>query len=194
MREKKEKRDARVEKKEKRGWGDFNELCKILDPGKPAFSPKKGKPSVVLYGLLRRDHQKEAISIPFGIIPAGSDNSLVWTVLGVRDPVSTAIAIVKGHESFASHESIEQLHQFLFVLGTSYVFYSFVAIAFAMIKIYSWRVWEDQAKVMALQGSEVQNGVVAEQQQDSIEMGKMEARLVSTTDESDTCALSFPCC
>ncbi|KAL8108059.1 hypothetical protein AgCh_024481 [Apium graveolens] len=26
----------------------FNELCKILDPGKPAFTPKKGKPSVVI--------------------------------------------------------------------------------------------------------------------------------------------------
>ncbi|KAK7309636.1 hypothetical protein RJT34_06527 [Clitoria ternatea] len=50
----------------------------------------------VLNGLLSRDNQKEGISIPIGIIPAGSDNSLVWTVLGVRDPVSTAMAIVKG--------------------------------------------------------------------------------------------------
>lgn len=49
----------------------------------------------VLNGLLTRDNQKEAISVPIGIIPAGSDNSLVWTVLGVRDPVSAAIAIVK---------------------------------------------------------------------------------------------------
>ena len=49
----------------------------------------------VLNGLLCRDNQKEAISIPIGIIPAGSDNSLVWTVLGVKDPVSAALAIVK---------------------------------------------------------------------------------------------------
>lgn len=49
----------------------------------------------VLNGLLSRSDEKEAISIPIGIIPAGSDNSLVWTVLGVRDPVSAAIAIVK---------------------------------------------------------------------------------------------------
>lgn len=49
----------------------------------------------VLNGLLGRDNQREAISIPIGIIPTGSDNSLVWTVLGVRDPVSAAIAIVK---------------------------------------------------------------------------------------------------
>ncbi|KAK1321166.1 Sphingoid long-chain bases kinase 1 [Acorus calamus] len=50
----------------------------------------------VLNGLLTRDNQEEAISIPIGIIPAGSDNSLVWTVLGVRDPVSAALTIVKG--------------------------------------------------------------------------------------------------
>lgn len=49
----------------------------------------------VLNGLLSRDNQKEAISIPIGIIPAGSDNSLIWTVLGIRDPVSAALAIVK---------------------------------------------------------------------------------------------------
>lgn len=49
-------------------------------------------------GLLSRNNQKEAISVPIGIIPAGSDNSLVWTVLGVRDPVSAAIAIVKVME------------------------------------------------------------------------------------------------
>ena len=49
----------------------------------------------VLNGLLSRENQKEGISIPIGIIPAGSDNSLVWTVLGVRDPISAAMAIVK---------------------------------------------------------------------------------------------------
>ena len=27
----------------------FNELCKMLDPGKPSFIPKKGKPSVVMF-------------------------------------------------------------------------------------------------------------------------------------------------
>ncbi|KAJ6302996.1 hypothetical protein OIU77_016977 [Salix suchowensis] len=27
----------------------FNELCKILDPGKSSFTPKKGKPSVVMF-------------------------------------------------------------------------------------------------------------------------------------------------
>ncbi|RRT69144.1 hypothetical protein B296_00010669 [Ensete ventricosum] len=49
----------------------------------------------VLNGLLNRDDQKEVISVPIGIIPAGSDNSLVWTILGVRDPISAAMTIVK---------------------------------------------------------------------------------------------------
>ncbi|KAL6345428.1 hypothetical protein AAG906_015911 [Vitis piasezkii] len=58
----------------------------------------------------------------------------------------------KGQESFASYESLEQLHRLLFVLGVIHVSYSFVTIALAMIKIYSWRRWEDQAKSMAIQG------------------------------------------
>ncbi|KAA8531988.1 hypothetical protein F0562_006870 [Nyssa sinensis] len=57
----------------------------------------------------------------------------------------------EGHESFASYESLEQLHRFLFVLGTTHVAYSFIAIALGMIKIYSWRTWENQANSMALQ-------------------------------------------
>lgn len=53
----------------------------------------------VLNGLLSRDDAEEARTIPLGIIPAGSDNSLVWTVLGIRDPTSAAVAIVKVHVS-----------------------------------------------------------------------------------------------
>lgn len=49
----------------------------------------------VLNGLLSRNDQKEAVSVPIGIIPAGSDNSLVWTVLGIRDPISAAMSIIK---------------------------------------------------------------------------------------------------
>ncbi|TQD73192.1 hypothetical protein C1H46_041280 [Malus baccata] len=52
----------------------------------------------------------------------------------------------EGHESFASQQSLEQLHRLMFVLGITHVFYSFVAIVLAMIKIYSWRVWEKEAK------------------------------------------------
>ncbi|GAA0139982.1 hypothetical protein LIER_01417 [Lithospermum erythrorhizon] len=57
----------------------------------------------------------------------------------------------EGHEPFASYESLHQLHRFLFVLGVTHVFYSFIAIVLAMIKIYSWRAWEDQAKSVLLQ-------------------------------------------
>ncbi|KAI3502830.1 hypothetical protein L1887_31173 [Cichorium endivia] len=55
----------------------------------------------------------------------------------------------EGSSSFASQESLEQLHRFLFVLGVTHVSYSFFAIALAMIKIYSWKIWENQAKSMA---------------------------------------------
>jgi hypothetical protein len=49
----------------------------------------------VLNGLLSRSDRAEAVTIPVGIIPAGSDNSLVWTVLGVRDPISASLLIVR---------------------------------------------------------------------------------------------------
>ncbi|GFY80429.1 seven transmembrane MLO family protein [Actinidia rufa] len=42
---------------------------------------------------------------------------------------------VQGHDSFASYESLEQLHRFLFVLGVTHVAYSFFAIALATIKV-----------------------------------------------------------
>lgn len=76
----------------------------------------------VLNGLLSRDNQKEGISIPIGIIPAGSDNSLVWTVLGVRDPISAAMAIVKVKTFYGQlrmfmklyHDQINFLHFWFF--------------------------------------------------------------------------------
>ncbi|KAL1536863.1 MLO-like protein 4 isoform X1 [Salvia divinorum] len=58
----------------------------------------------------------------------------------------------EDREPFASYESLEQLHRFLFVLGVTHVSYSFLAIALAMIKIYSWRTWENNAKTLALRG------------------------------------------
>ncbi|XP_047166683.1 MLO-like protein 4 isoform X5 [Vigna umbellata] len=57
----------------------------------------------------------------------------------------------EGHESLASYESLEQLHRFVFVLGVTHVTYSFLAVALAMIKIYSWRTWENEAKTIAVQ-------------------------------------------
>ncbi|XP_071722109.1 MLO-like protein 4 [Rutidosis leptorrhynchoides] len=55
----------------------------------------------------------------------------------------------EGHESFASHESLEQMHRFVFLLAATHVSYSFIAIAFAMIKILSWKTWEIQAQNIA---------------------------------------------
>ncbi|KAL2461123.1 Sphingoid long-chain bases kinase 1 [Abeliophyllum distichum] len=81
----------------------------------------------VLNGLLSRDNQKEAISIPIGIIPAGSDNSLVWTVIGVRDPVSAAIAIVKGGLTATDVFSVEWIHTGAIHFGTTVTYFGFVS-------------------------------------------------------------------
>lgn len=81
----------------------------------------------VLNGLLSRDNQKEAISIPIGIIPAGSDNSLVWTVLGVRDPVSAAIAIVKGGLTATDVFSVEWIQTGGIHFGMTVSYFGFVS-------------------------------------------------------------------
>lgn len=81
----------------------------------------------VLNGLLRRDNQKEAISIPIGIIPAGSDNSLVWTVLGVRDPVSAAIAIVKGGLTATDVFAVEWIQTGVIHFGMTVSYFGFVS-------------------------------------------------------------------
>ncbi|KAL3537755.1 hypothetical protein ACH5RR_001121 [Cinchona calisaya] len=81
----------------------------------------------VLNGLLSRDNQKEAISIPIGIIPAGSDNSLVWTVLGVRDPVSAAIAIVKGGLTATDVFAVEWIQSGVIHFGTTVTYFGFIS-------------------------------------------------------------------
>ncbi|GAB2264979.1 Sphingoid long-chain bases kinase 1 [Dionaea muscipula] len=81
----------------------------------------------VLNGLLSRKNQKEAISIPIGIIPAGSDNSLVWTVLGVRDPISAAIAIVKGGLTATDVFAVEWIQSGAIQFGTTVSYFGFVS-------------------------------------------------------------------
>lgn len=81
----------------------------------------------VLNGLLSRDNQKEGISIPIGIVPAGSDNSLVWTVLGVRDPVSAAIAIVKGGLTATDVFAVEWIQTGVIHFGMTVSYYGFVS-------------------------------------------------------------------
>ncbi|CAN1176485.1 MLO-like protein 11 [Linum perenne] len=77
-----------------------------------------------------------------------------WCYLALIKFRSVFNFVYKGHESFASHDSLEQLHRLMFVLAVTHVSYSFAAIALAMIKIYSWRSWENQAKQLALQNFE----------------------------------------
>ncbi|CAI9769482.1 unnamed protein product [Fraxinus pennsylvanica] len=81
----------------------------------------------VLNGLLSRDNQKEAISIPIGIIPAGSDNSLVWTVLGLRDPVSAAISIVKGGLTATDVFATEWINTGAIHFGTTVTYFGFIS-------------------------------------------------------------------
>ncbi|XVF44630.1 hypothetical protein PTKIN_Ptkin02bG0139300 [Pterospermum kingtungense] len=81
----------------------------------------------VLNGLLNRENQKEGISIPIGIIPAGSDNSLVWTVLGVRDPVSAAISIVKGGLTATDVFAVEWVQTGIIHFGMTVSYYGFVS-------------------------------------------------------------------
>ncbi|KAL0464258.1 UNVERIFIED_CONTAM: Sphingoid long-chain bases kinase [Sesamum latifolium] len=81
----------------------------------------------VLNGLLSRDNQREATTVPIGIIPAGSDNSLVWTVLGVRDPVSAALAIVKGGLTAIDVFAVKWIHAGAVHFGTTVTYFGFVS-------------------------------------------------------------------
>ncbi|KAJ4965401.1 hypothetical protein NE237_017250 [Protea cynaroides] len=54
----------------------------------------------------------------------------------------------EGREPFVSLEGLEQLHRFLFVLGITHVLYSCVTVGLSMVKIYSWRTWENQARLV----------------------------------------------
>ncbi|XP_038684513.1 sphingoid long-chain bases kinase 1-like [Tripterygium wilfordii] len=81
----------------------------------------------VLNGLLSRPNQKEGISIPIGIIPAGSDNSLAWTVLGVKDPVSAAIAIIKGGLVATDVFAVEWIRTGVIHYGMTVNYYGFIS-------------------------------------------------------------------
>jgi signal recognition particle subunit SRP54 len=46
----------------------FSELCNMLDPGKAAFVPKKGKPSVVMFVGLQGQQNLIACSDFFSLL------------------------------------------------------------------------------------------------------------------------------
>ncbi|GAQ77654.1 Long Chain Base Kinase [Klebsormidium nitens] len=50
----------------------------------------------VLNGLFLHPDRKRAMSCPIGVVPAGSDNALVWSVLGVKTATDAALLVVKG--------------------------------------------------------------------------------------------------
>ncbi|XP_039064550.1 sphingoid long-chain bases kinase 1-like [Hibiscus syriacus] len=62
-----------------------------------------------------------------GIIPAGSDNSLVWTVLGVRDPFSAAISIVKGGLTATDVFAVEWVQTGIIHFGMTCSYYGFAS-------------------------------------------------------------------
>ncbi|GLT62146.1 hypothetical protein SLA2020_348040 [Shorea laevis] len=51
----------------------------------------------------------------------------------------------KDHEPFVSYEGLEQLHRFIFVMAITHISYSCLTMLLAIVKIHSWRVWEDEA-------------------------------------------------
>ncbi|CAL0326566.1 unnamed protein product [Lupinus luteus] len=51
----------------------------------------------------------------------------------------------EGHEPFLSYEGLEQLHRFIFVMAVTHISYSCLTMLLAIVKIHSWRVWEDEA-------------------------------------------------
>ncbi|KAA8523878.1 hypothetical protein F0562_010301 [Nyssa sinensis] len=53
----------------------------------------------------------------------------------------------EGHEPFVSYGGLEQLHRFIFVMAITHVSYSCLTMLLAIVKIHSWRVWEDEARM-----------------------------------------------
>ncbi|KAL8167319.1 hypothetical protein V2J09_008818 [Rumex salicifolius] len=53
----------------------------------------------------------------------------------------------KDYEPFVSYEGLEQLHRFIFIMAVTHVSYSCLTMLLAIVKIHSWRAWEDQAHV-----------------------------------------------
>lgn len=54
-------------------------------------------------------------------------------------------ACKKGYEPFVSVEGLEQLQRFIFIMAIMHVFYSCLNMLLAIVKIYTWRPWENEA-------------------------------------------------
>ncbi|ESQ34302.1 hypothetical protein EUTSA_v10007238mg [Eutrema salsugineum] len=53
----------------------------------------------------------------------------------------------EGYEPFVSYEGMEQLHRFIFIMAVTHVTYSCLTMLLAIVKIHSWRIWEDEAQM-----------------------------------------------
>ncbi|KAJ6886876.1 MLO-like protein 11 isoform X4 [Populus alba x Populus x berolinensis] len=53
----------------------------------------------------------------------------------------------KGYEPFLSYQDLERLHRFIFVMAVTHISYSCLTMLLAIVKIHSWRAWEDLARV-----------------------------------------------
>ncbi|KAL1206615.1 MLO-like protein 11 [Cardamine amara subsp. amara] len=53
----------------------------------------------------------------------------------------------EGYEPFVSYEGLEQLHRFIFIMAVTHVTYSCLTMLLAIVKIHSWRIWEDVARM-----------------------------------------------
>ncbi|KAM7277973.1 hypothetical protein ACFE04_005107 [Oxalis oulophora] len=51
----------------------------------------------------------------------------------------------EGYEPFVSFEGLEQLHRFIFLMAITHITYSCLTMLLAIVKIHSWRAWEDEA-------------------------------------------------
>ncbi|KAG2299264.1 hypothetical protein Bca4012_010833 [Brassica carinata] len=65
----------------------------------------------------------------------------------VEEGIHHAATCSEGHEPFVSYEGLEQLHRFIFIMAVTHVTYSCLTMLLAIVKIHSWRIWEDVARM-----------------------------------------------
>ncbi|KAJ3692626.1 hypothetical protein LUZ60_011721 [Juncus effusus] len=86
----------------------------------------------VLNGLYTRNNinnntNNKVISVPIGIIPTGSDNSLAWTVLGIKDPISAAKAITTGGSTNLDVFVVKWINAGLIHFGLTAAYFGFLS-------------------------------------------------------------------
>ncbi|XP_019091400.1 PREDICTED: MLO-like protein 11 [Camelina sativa] len=73
--------------------------------------------------------------------------SLFFNMFRRRLGVIKQTTCSEGHEPFVSYEGLEQLHRFIFIMAVTHVTYSCLTMILAIVKIHSWRIWEDVARM-----------------------------------------------